>query len=218
MRRFLLLSAAFTTINCTEHNSNENYLPADNGRIYRMATRPAPKATRHHVAHHTGRHHSINTSPTLGEFKLSPQIDHNQTIIQSSRLPPPRSRRQWKSDDGVRGHAPETYHRDRKEPTEHDPVDEPSRRDHVYDKSKLLQKGDSQSYMSGSAWLRAPPHKHGSNNVEQFTVQNRLSPSRCDMLRRSSRYSADCNATGSGKPFPLLVTGVGRSGTSFLQV
>lgn len=221
MRHFLLLSVAFTTCVCTERTFNANSIPIDNGRISREATSPTPNSTRHHFAHHTGRQHSIKTSLLLGKSQLGPQNDLNRTNIQSSHLPPPRSRGQRKSDVWVKGHSPETYHRDRQEPTGHPRFDEPSRRDHSYDKSQLSEKGDTRSYQPGSAWLRAPPLKlftGATSNIEQFTVHNRLSPSRCDILRRSSRYSVECNATGSGKPFPLLVTGVGRSGTSFLQV
>ena len=39
---------------------------------------------------------------------------------------------------------------------------------------------------------------------------------RCTAIRRSNRYSPDCQHLGQQQPRPLLVTGTGRSGTFFL--
>lgn len=76
-------------------------------------------------------------------------------------------------------------------------------------------------YLPGSAWaVRSPIQKRGLGQrvPEEFDVADRWNPSRCDLIRRSSLYSPECGATGAGEPFPLLVTGMGRTGTSFFKV
>ena len=49
-----------------------------------------------------------------------------------------------------------------------------------------------------------------------FPLMIESNTSRCDILQRSRLYSPACNNTGQGVPRRLLVTGTGRSGTSYL--
>lgn len=48
-------------------------------------------------------------------------------------------------------------------------------------------------------------------------IKNPLKPDYCDLVKRSNLYSLKCNTTSLNKPRPLLITGIGRTGTLFLQ-
>lgn len=75
----------------------------------------------------------------------------------------------------------------------------------------------------------------GTHRIDNFSLATRLEleplaraivlgtglvlhSTRCDVVRRSTLYSPECNHTRpqSGPPRPLLITGMGRSGTSYV--
>jgi len=169
-------------------------------------------------------------APRSNVFESPQHILHNQngngglTTDQDSRanlrlrvLPPPRSRRQRKAEVAS-GHVPGFRNQTWNESSAALlPRYVSSRRNH----SRLHASEGIRSQGHGSTWLGDSFESLSAAEVsalEQFVVKHRLKPSRCDLIRRSSRHSVECNATGRDVPFPLLVTGVGRSGTSFLQV
>jgi len=152
----------------------------------------------------------------LSDGHLSYPYQDNGANLRQRFLPPPRSRRQRKADVAL-GQSLGFLEQTLNESPVLLPRHMPFRQNH----SRSHNIEGIRSYGRGSTWLEDSlrgRNTDATTTLEQFVIKDRLNPSRCDLIRRSSRHSVECNATGRGVPFPLLVTGVGRSGTSFLQV
>ena len=81
---------------------------------------------------------------------------------------------------------------------------------------KLVQHADG--YQPFSAWLTSRPKYLYSEPPKPVKINNGPSPTRCDIVSRSSLYAPECSAPGSmEKPRPLLITGTGRVGTTYVQ-